>query len=203
MTWCSTRRRFRSNGFTRPMATFHKPGPAVAGAPHVRYCGSPIALDAAERFDQKGCVLFAIEDGKISGDLQILPLHGPKIHQLKIDLTQESPAAAIARLKDEVNATDLVTYTLAYDPADGHPISQIKAQINESLGRVYGGDEEVRHATIGEAPVVPQPERRSLDVPTLVREYLTQNLSENSEGQEILSLAEELLAAGAHQANND
>ena len=181
----------------------HKPGPAVAGAPHVRYSGSPIALDAAERHDSKGCVLFEIVDGKIAGDLQILPLHGPRLHQLTIDLTREAPAVALSRLKDEIGAGDLVRYTLAYDPADEHPIAQIKAQINETLGRVYGGDEEVRHAAIGEAPLVPDAARERLDVPALVREYLAKNLSENSESAAILALAEELLAAGAHHNKDE
>ena len=149
----------------------HKPGPAVAGAPHVRYSGSPIALDAAERHDQKGCVLFEIRNGKLHGELQILPLHGPRLHQLTIDLTLEAPAAALLRLKDEIGPHDLVRYTLAYDPADEHPIAQIKAQLNESLGRVYGADEEVRHADTGAAPLVPDLARPRLDVPQLVREF--------------------------------
>ena len=180
----------------------HKPGEAVAGAPHVRYSGSPIPLDAAERHDQKGCVLFEIQGGKRVGDIQILPLSGPRLHQLTIDLTQESPAVAIERWKNEVKPGDLVRYTLAYNPAAGHNIYAIKAQIAASLGRIYGQDEEIRGADIGHAPAVLEAGRAAADVPTLVRDYLARNLSQNSERAAITALAEELLASNAHNPPN-
>lgn len=178
----------------------HKPGSAVAGNDFVRYSGSPIALDLAERHDHKSCVLFEVNEGGISGELQLLPLHGPRLHKLQLDATTEAPDVFIARLKEEVG-DDLAWCELRFDPRV-HQLQTLRSALERALPNIYSFRSEEVGSEISSGPILlssSTQENTSLNAlsgepPVLVREFLKRRLQNHSDENAILALAEELMA---------
>ncbi len=178
----------------------HKPGAAVAGMEHLRYAGSPIALDAAERFDHKSCVLFELDQSGVRGELRLLPLGGPRIAQIEIDATVEAPETLIARLTEE-HRDDLVHYTLRFNP-QSHSFAALKSGIERALPGVYGFAVEEVGAQISDGPIVLGSSSEEEAAPVLalsgdaranVREFLSRRLQLHGDGEAIGALAEELM----------
>ena len=177
----------------------HKPGPAVAGAEHIRYCGSPIALDAAERFDHKSCVLFELDANAMRGDIALLPLGGPRIVQLELDATTESPETFLSRIADE-HRDDLVHYTLKFNPQT-HSFAALKNGIERALPGVYGFAVEEAGTEISSGPISLDGANEdgastalSGDARGNVREFLNRRLQLHADKDAILALAEEVMA---------
>jgi len=177
----------------------HKAGEAVAGAAHIRYCGSPIALDAAERHDHKSCALFEIDQNGVRGDIQLLPLGGPRIAQLYLDATVEQPEEFIRRIAEQ-NSRDLVHYTLRFDPRT-HAFAALKAEIERALPGVYGFAVEEVGAGLSSGPIAlatAENDEASAalagDPRANVREFLSRRLQMHADKDAILSLAEELMS---------
>jgi len=177
----------------------HKPGEAVAGAGHIRYCGSPIALDAAERHDHKSCVLFEIDQNGVRGEIQLLPLGGPRIAQLVLDATVEQPGEFVRRIAEE-NSRDLVHYTLRFDPRT-HAFAALKSEIERALPGVYGFAVEEVGAGLSSGPIALATAENDEGSAALagdpranVREFLSRRLQMHSDKDAILSLAEELMS---------
>lgn len=180
----------------------HKPGPALPGMEHIRYAGSPIALDAAERFDHKSCVLFELDGKGVRGELTLLALGGPRIAQIELDATLEAPEAFIARI-GEAHRDDLVHYTLKFDPRD-HSFAALKSGIERALPGVYGCLVEEIGTEISSGPIdvgAPSPGEAPASVLALsgdaranVREFLGRRLQLHADKNAIVALAEELMS---------
>ena len=176
----------------------HKPGEAVAGAPHIRYSGSPIALDAAERHDHKSCVLFELDANGRRGDLALLPLGGPRIAQLHLDTTSEAPEALVARVGEQ-HRDDLVHYTLKFNPQT-HFFAALKQSIERALPGVYGFAVEEVGTQVSSGPILLDMASEdeasaalSGDPRANVREFLERRLQLHTDKDAILALAEELM----------
>ena len=194
-----------SNWLYAAYGHIHKPG-SVGGRENVRYSGSPIALDAAERFDFKSCVLFDVLDNKRISEIQLLPLDGPKIHVFDIDLERDGAETALARFVDEIKPRDLVKYTLRFDASktNRQTIALARAILERGPGRIYALREEPVDAETGGAPVVLEAaSSKAPDVGEVVRDYLTKNLPQNADFDPILNLAERLLASGIHRTSSE
>ncbi len=176
----------------------HKPGAAIAGAEHIRYCGSPIALDAAERFDSKSCVLFELDASGMRGDIALLPLGGPRIAQIELDATIEAPEAFIARIAEQ-HRDDLVHYTLKFDPQT-HSFAALKSAIERAIPGFYGFAVEEVGTEISSGPIsLSAGEGEAVtalsgDARANVREFLSRRLQLHADKDAIVAQAEELMA---------
>ena len=176
----------------------HKPGQAVAGAPHVRYSGSVVPLDAAERFDHKSVVLLDIS---ASGEVvtEILSLPQVSMHQITLDFVENEPNAELQQWRERLpDASEaLVHTTLLYSPKT-HSISALRREIEVAFPRWYGRVEEKVGVEIAPRPLELAGDAAanplSSDVPTLVRAYLQQRLEPSDDRDAILQIAEEFLS---------
>ncbi len=187
----------------------HKPG-AVAGDGFVRYSGSPVPLDAAERFDQKSVILLDVGP-RGERDLQILPLPRVSMHQITLDFTQSDVETELSKWRGQIPDAQsaLVHYTVRYQPQK-HALGALRGAIDALFPRWYGRSEEKIGVEIMARPLEIQAENAappnalptnalptnalSGDVPALVRSYLGQRLENNDDKNAVLKLAEELLA---------
>ena len=177
----------------------HKPGPAVAGNDFIRYSGSPIALDLAERHDHKSCVLFEIDERGVTGDLRLLPLQGPRLHKLHVDATSETPESFVARLQAEVG-DDLAWCELRFDPRV-HSLPVLRSALERALPNIYSFQAEEVGTDISNGPISlaldemgTSTNALSGDPATIVREFLGRRLQNHDDQTAILALAEELMA---------
>lgn len=181
----------------------HKPGP-VGGNNFARYSGSPIALDLAERHDHKSCVVFDVDANGVTGDLRLLPLHGPRLHKIQVDATQEAPESFLPRLREQVGE-DFAFCELTFDPSV-HNLRVLRQEIERTLPGLYRfGFIEVGHEiSTGPISIVTQ-ENTALEPevnnalfsdPTLVvRGFLERRLQNHARQADILALANELMAS--------
>ena len=175
----------------------HKPGEAVAGAPFIRYSGSPIPLDAAERFDNKGVVLLEIGPNG-EREMQILPLPRVAMEQITFDFVENDVETEIARWRDQIEnpAEVLLHYTVRYQPQK-HNLGALRNEIDRVFPRWYGRAEEKIGLEMAPRPLelgATSQNPLSGDVPALVRSYLDKRLEGNADRDAVLKLAEELLA---------
>ena len=179
----------------------HKPGPAVAGNDFIRYSGSPIALDLAEREDHKSCVVFEIgADGEV-GTLELLPLKGPRLHKLLVDATTEAPEAFLPRLRAEVG-DDLAFCELRFDPRT-HSLPALRAGLEKSLPNIYSFRPEEVGGEVSSGPIwldsrsqagAENTNALSGDPAALVRDFLNRRLQNHGDKDALLALADELMA---------
>ena len=191
----------------------HKPG-AIAGDPYIRYAGSPVPLDAAERFDQKSVVLLEIGP-RGERDFQILPLPKVSMHQITLDFTQNEPEVELQKWRAAIPdaQTALVHYAVRYPPQK-YALGALRSAIDALFPRWYGRAEEKIGVEIAPRPLELVSDELVLDeiapgepkiddfanplsgdVPALVRSYLRQRLEPSDDRDAILKLAEELLAS--------
>lgn len=176
----------------------HKPG-AVAGHDFIRYSGSPVPLDAAERFDVKSVVLLDIGP-RGERNMQILPLPRVEMHQITLDFTRHDVATELSHWREQIPnaATALVHYTVRYAPQK-YALSALRAEIDGLFPRWYGRAEEKVGVEILPRPMEIASDSSiaanplSGDVPTLVRAYLGQKLDQSADKDAVLRLADELL----------
>ncbi len=181
----------------------HKSGSAVAGNDFIRYSGSPIALDLAERDDRKSCVVFELGGDGLIGELQLLPLEGPRLHKLQIDATLEAPESFLPRLRDEVG-DDLAFCELRFDPRT-HSLPALRAALEKTLPNIYAFRPEEVGGEVSSGPIwlaphsTPsdgEPNALSGDPAGLVREFLNRRLQNHGDKTALLALADELMANG-------
>ncbi len=177
----------------------HKPG-AIAGHQYIRYSGSTVPLDAAERFDEKSVTLLDISP-RGERELTILPLPRVSMHQILLDFTQHDVATELAYWREKIPdaATALVHYTVRYQPQK-QSLAALRAQIDQLFPRWYGRAEEKIGLEIAPRPPEIRGENAvptnplSGDVGALVRAYLNARLSKSDDKTAVLQLAEDLLA---------
>lgn len=167
----------------------HRPQAVFAHAPQVRYAGSIERLDANEKDDQKSVVLFEIVGAGLVGASTTLPLDATPIYQIEIRDPDTELAQLAARYPDANRA--LVKYTLHYDPMR-HNRDAITRELDALLPRWYDR-EFVESGTAQTSAAQFNPERVH-DVIGTVREYLDKQLDKHPHKQELLTLAEQLLA---------
>jgi exonuclease SbcD len=167
----------------------HKPQLAMPGAAHVRYAGSIERLDAGDCDDQKSVVLCEICPAGLVGDPLVLLLESTPIYRIEIT----DPDADIPLLAECIPnaATALVHYTLHWQPGK-HNRDELCRQIQGIFPRWYSRDfrEIGRLDTASETLAV----QRLEDVVGTVREYLSERLDKHPDRDDLLALAEELLA---------
>lgn len=168
----------------------HKAQAPVPGSDHIRYAGSVERLDYAERDDEKGVVLVDIGPQGRIGEPQILPLQSTSIHRVEIrDAPSEMPRLA-AQYPDA--ATALVHYTLHWQPGRDNR-DAISRELNTLFPRWYARD----FVEIGKSDFGGLFESSGVDlsnVPETVRDYLQTQLRQAAGRDEVMALAESLLA---------
>jgi DNA repair exonuclease SbcCD nuclease subunit len=171
----------------------HKPQ-KIGGADHVRYCGSIERFDAGEQNDDKQVVLFEVGPSGLIVPPQELPLDSTPIRHVEIT----DPERDIPRLAELCPNADraLVKYTLHWDP-HLHNRDDLCRDIERHFPRWYdrefriiGADAQAERAWTAE---------RMQDVTTTVRAYLEERLAGNARRDELLALADQLLAEEGHR----
>lgn len=170
----------------------HEPQPAVAGAKHIRYAGSIERLDASEQGHNKSVVLFNVGPTGLQGEPELLPLDSTPIYQIEIT----DPDAQLPTLVDLYPHADraLVKYTLHWDVSK-HNLDALRQAVQSVFPRWYQRDDkEIGSDDARVATLTPQ---RMQDVVGTVREYLGVQLTTHHHRDELLELAEALLAEGS------
>jgi exonuclease SbcD len=167
----------------------HKPQLAMAGAEHVRYCGSVERFDLGEADDKKSVVLVEIGPEGLAGQPQTLPLPATSIYQ--IELTD--PLAQIPLLQAQYPDAKaaLVNYTLHWQ-AGMHDRDALCQQIQEIFPRWYKRTLKQVGSEAGSSGG--NSLQQINDVAGNVRDYLTTHLGKRADWKEISALAEALLA---------
>lgn len=167
----------------------HAPQPALPGATNVRYAGSVTKLDASEKDDHKSVVICDIWPNGMRSEPEILPLHTTPMYQVNItDPDTQLPVLA-QQYADSSNA--LVHYTLQWDPSK-HDRDILCRNIEQIFPRCYGRSfQEIGDITSQTITFQPQ---KIQNVVETVREYLDLRLKNNSHRDELIALAEALLA---------
>lgn len=169
----------------------HQAQEPLKGASHVKYSGSIERLDYGERADKKSVVLFEIgDDNRLVKEPEILPLETSEF--LSIEITD--PENEIEHLRDKyTNAENLlVKYKLHWDPHK-HNKAEMCRKIERIFPRWYshetvpiGGLESITSFSLSS--------EKMRDVPSVVREFLSNRLKENLYREELLDLAEKLIS---------
>jgi DNA repair protein SbcD/Mre11 len=171
----------------------HKAQEAVSGASHIRYAGSIERLEISESEDEKSAVLFEIEDSKLVSEPTLLRLNSTPVYRVEItDPDAEVPHLA-ERFKDQEPDRALVQYTLHYRP-DRHNLTEISRSIEAVFPRWYHRD-VIEDGVTGSDDTHFTPERIQNVVGT-VRDYLQMRLENHDERDELMQLAEMMLAEG-------
>ena len=169
----------------------HQPQPAVKGASHIRYSGSIERLDAGERNDDKSVVLFEIGgDNRLTKEPETLPIETSEI----LDIEINDPKNEIEHLREKYPNCEhaLVKYTLRYDPHEDNWL-EMSREIERVFPRCY--DRALIPNSVARSAVsVTMTAEKMRDVPSVVREYLSAQFKENPHQEELMRLAEELLA---------
>jgi len=171
----------------------HKPQEAVSGASHIRYAGSIERLEISESEDEKSVVLFEIADSKLVSEPTLLRLDSTPIYRVEIkDPDAELPHLA-ERFKQQEPDRVLVQYTLHYRP-DRHNLNEISQSIEAVFPRWYHRD-VIEDGVTGSSDALFTPERVQ-DVVGTVRDYLQMRLENHADRDELMQLAEAVLAEG-------
>jgi exonuclease SbcD len=163
----------------------------IRGSVNARYAGSIDRFDFAEADDQKSVVVFDVGRGGLIGAPTILPLNATPLY--KIEVHDPSEIASLPdRYPDGQRA--IVDYQVVYKPGDHNPDA-----MRDDIERMF--PRWCRRSIDTENDFAPEPDETGRvtspaeNVPERVREYLRRRLPDNSDREELLTLAEELLAS--------
>ena len=164
----------------------------IKRAPHMRYCGSIERMDVAEGQDTKSVALCEVGTRGLVGEPLLLPLSSTSIYHVEITDPETQIPQLLACYPDAQNA--LVKYTLHWDP-EKHIREELARRVEAIFPHWYernfkeigqNGDQKTAFA-----------QQRLLDVVATVRDYLNMNLAGDPQRDELLALANELLAEEA------
>lgn len=166
----------------------HKPGEVLTNTPHVRYAGSIERMNYGECNDDKSVVLVDIGPDGRRGDPVCLPLHATPIYRVEI-LHPETDMQGLRELYLD-HAEALVSYRLVYKPGE-HNLDSLTNELESIFPNWYEAQIEAEGAntSIGTFDAT-APD----DMATTVESYLQVHLADNPQREEILKLAQELLA---------
>lgn len=165
----------------------HRPQ-LVQGDPHAQYAGSIERLDFAEQDDEKHVLLLDVGPAGLRGEPIPLPLNATPLYRVEIsDIAQIDQL--IERYPEHERA--IVDYKVTYKPGESSPEA-----IREALEAIFPRwcrrkvEAEGSDLELGIGGSVAQPD----NVPATVRSYLADSLADHPDRDDLLALAEELLA---------
>ncbi len=169
----------------------HKAQEAVRGAAHIRYAGSIERMDIAESSDQKSVVLLELGKGGLLNQPTLLNLKPTPMLRFEIANPNTEIPQLAARFKDSEPQRALVQYTLRWQP-DKHNLDEISKAIEAVFPRWYHRD--LIDASADNAQKNSFTPQRVQDVVNTVRQYLSIQVEGHSQRDELLALAEAMLA---------
>jgi len=167
------------------IALGHIHKPQTVGATHIRYCGSLERMDRGEADDRK-MVLLADVGRQGLRDLTELPLNATPFAHVNAASEDDLERAAKELLEPE---RTLVSLSLDLSPDE--PVGPLLARARALFPRLWAPP-EIRLLETAAPPAPPAIDRR--DVAGTVRSYLREALADDADRDELLRLAEELLA---------
>jgi exonuclease SbcD len=167
------------------IALGHIHKPQTVGAPHIRYCGSLERMDRGEADDRK-MVLLADVGREGLRDLAELPLNATPFAHVSAASEEDLERAAKELLEP---ARTLVSLSLDLSPDE--PVGPLLARARALFPRLWTAP-EIRLLETAAPPAPPAIDRR--DVAGTVWSYLQEALADDPDREELLRLAEELLA---------
>lgn len=169
------------------IALGHIHKPQDMGHPNIRYSGSIERMDLGEADDTKSAVIVEVNE-RGSARHRIVPLDATPF--ASIQATSEADLLARrAELPDP--ARTLVSLTLVIDGTES--VTGLVARAHELFPRLYREPEISRTMTLGSGISSSGFDRS--DVTGTVRSYLQQQLTEDPDAEQVLALADELLAS--------
>jgi DNA repair exonuclease SbcCD nuclease subunit len=171
------------------IALGHIHKPQSVGAPYIRYCGSLERMDRGEMDDRK-MVLLADVGREGLRDLAELPLDAtPFAH---VTAASEDDLERAAR---ELPEPERTLVSLSLDISHDQPVGPLLARARSLFPRLWAPPDIRLLGPAAASPAAPPIDRR--DVAGTVRSYLREALVDDPERDELLRLAEELLAEPA------
>jgi len=167
------------------VALGHIHKPQTVGAPYIRYCGSLERMDRGEADDRKMVLLADVGRSGLR-DLVELPLNAtPFAH---VSAASEDDLERAAR---ELSEPERTLVSLSLDLSPDEPVGPLLARARALFPRLWAPP-DIRLLEAAARPAPPTIDRR--DVAGTVRSYLQEALAEDPDRDELLRLAEELLA---------
>jgi DNA repair protein SbcD/Mre11 len=169
------------------IALGHIHKPQDMGHPSIRYSGSIERMDLGEADDTKSAVIVEVNE-RGSARHRIVPLNATPF--ASIHATSEADLLARrAELADP--GRTLVSLTLVIDGTES--VTGLVARAHELFPRLYREPEISRTITLGNGTSISGFDRS--DVTGTVRSYLQQQLTGDPDAEQVLALADELLAS--------
>jgi exonuclease SbcD len=177
----------------------HKPQ-CLLGLSHMRYSGSIERMDLGEANDQKGVVVVHVGKTGLNEEPRWTPLEATPIYRVNADGPADELEALASQYADREQA--LVKLQICYRPGRDN-LNAMIARLDELFPRWYwrGCDEEERVDAANTA--------RSGDMGAIsgeaglaqtVRQYLAGQLQDNPHRDEVLELADALIAGDGEEA---
>jgi len=174
------------------IALGHIHQPQMVGAPHIRYCGSLERMDRGERDDHK-LVLLADVGREGLRDLAELPLDATPFAHVTAASEED-----LERASGELREPERTLVSLSLDLSHDQPVGPLLARARSLFPRLWAPPDIRLLGPVAASPAAPPIDRR--DVAGTVRSYLREALAEDPDRDELLRLAEELLAEPAGTA---
>jgi DNA repair protein SbcD/Mre11 len=170
------------------IALGHIHKPQDMGHPSIRYSGSIERMDLGEADDTKSAVIVEVT-GRGSVRHRTVALNATPFASI-----QASTEADLLSSREELADPDrtLVSLTLAIDGTES--VTSLVARAHELFPRLYREPEIHRTITLGNGASISGFDRS--DVAGTVRSYLEQQLTADPDAEQVLALADELLASG-------
>jgi exonuclease SbcD len=166
----------------------HKPQPVWSHSPHIRYAGSIERLNQGESTDDKSVVVVDIGPDGRQGDPFCLPLKATPIYRVEILNPDSDMQELRERYPDHLQA--LVSYRLVYKPGE-HNLDGLMNELERIFPRYYEALIEPEGSIVSSDPFEVTTSR---DVAGTVESYLQEKLANDPQRDDILKLAQELLA---------
>ena len=167
----------------------HRAQEVLLGVPQMRYAGSIERMDAGEQGDQKSVVLLEVTQGRLCRRPELLPLQSTPFYEVEITDPDAQLPTLGQKYPEAQNA--LVRYILHWDSLK-HQREVLCQQIEGVFPRWYERTlKDKQTGVVTEAGLEVQVAR---DVVGTTRHYLHTQLEGHPLRQEVLALAEELLA---------
>jgi exonuclease SbcD len=169
------------------IALGHIHKPQTLGAPHIRYCGSLERMDRSkgEAYD-KVVVLADVGREGLKGKPLQLRLNATPFRHVTVASEED-----LEREAKELPEPERMLVSLSLDLSPDEPVGPLLARARVLFPRLWAPP-EIRLLETAAPPAPPAIDRR--DVAGTVRSYLREALADDADRDELLRLAEELLA---------
>jgi len=167
------------------VALGHIHKPQTVGAPYIRYCGSLERMDRGEANDRKMVLLAEVGRSGLR-DLVELPLNATPFAHI-IAASEDD----LERAAKELPEPERTLVSLSLDLSADQPVGPLLARARALFPRLWAPP-EFRLLEPAARPAPPAIDRR--DIAGTVRSYLREALADDADRDELLRLAEELLA---------